>query len=820
MTRPTPSDESLNMTERITTTTWIALIAIALSQPQRSRGAELGDRVDQAISRGIEAILSKTVENDVIQYHDRNLKGPLLTVTGHVTRVLEGSLKFETTDGRKLTIPRRLIKSWSRAGYAKSEFPKAAFGGPTALAALALLSAGADPTQGQMKRIIDALSYDDARDAGTYVRSLRASVWSLMLDRKRSAASRRRYTRLLSQEVNWLLRAMGPNGAFDYGQGFAGGDNSNTQFANLGLWAGSIGNIEIANRQWQLLGDWWLKSQHPGGGWPYRQKGKPTPSMTVAGCNSLYILLDRYYSRADRPYEYFKGAMPDRGARKKMERIYQAIEDGNRFLELNPPDVRQSYGYELFGLERLGLASGRSHIGGVEWFRRYAGEVADRNWSGDVISDSFALIFLVHGAAPVLFQKLEHDQDANEWNYYHRDLYTLSRYMSSTFERLYRWQRIPANATLENLEDAPFLLISGHAALTLSSAMRSRIREYVDRGGTVFLHADRCGKRFIESATRIFESIFADLDLHFRELEPTHPLYSCHFGTEEQSWKRHIPLQALADGPRLRVILCPVDIAGAWHQDRRQHEDLFQIMANIRVYCAPPHNELPRVLRREPTPPSPAPSRGTLSVKRWSFAGDWTAHRGVWTRRADAIRLRTGLTISADETSERLDSARLASVDLVHIAVRNPVTLHEQDIAALRDFAESGGLILIESADGQSNGNAAVRKLVDALPFGEKGVLSFDHPLASGQFEGGRPLTELIPTPEGAALRREGAPPPILTRTINGRLAVAACPFDLSAGLDQSFIWRRVGYTAESTERIIDNILLYRMDRLRSEERP
>ncbi|MBX3396636.1 MAG: DUF4159 domain-containing protein [Phycisphaerae bacterium] len=808
------------MTNRITNKTWIALIAIAIAQPQKLRSAELGDRVDQAIARGIEAILSKTVENDVIQYHDRNPQGPLLTVTGNVTRVLEGSLKFETTDGRKLTIPRRLIKAWSRAGYVKSELPEAAFGGPTALAALALLSAGADPTQGQMKRIIDALSYDEAREAGTYVRSLRASVWSLMLDRKLSAASRRRYARLLAQDVNWLLRAMGPNGAFDYGQGFAGGDNSNTQFANLGLWAGSIGNIEIANRQWQLLGDWWMKSQHPGGGWSYRQKGRPTPSMTVAGCNSLYILLDRYYARADRPYEYFKGVVPNKSLRKSMERVYRAIEDGNRFLELNPPDVRQTYGYELFGLERLGLASGRSHIGGVEWFKRYAGEVADRKWSGEVISDSFALIFLVHGAAPVLFQKLEHDQDANEWNYYHRDLYTLCRYMSSTFERLYRWQRIPPNATLENLEDAPFLLISGHAALTLSDTMRSRIREYVDRGGTVFLHADRRGKPFIQSATRIFESIFADLDLRFRELDPTHPLYSCHFGTDEQGWKRPIPLRALADGPRLRVILCPVDIAGAWHQDRRQHEELFQIMANIRVYCAPPHNELPRVLRREPAPLSPAPPRGSFSIKRWSFAGDWTAHRGVWSRRADSLRLRTGLTISADETSEILDAANLASVEVVHLAVRSQVTLHEHDIAALRAFAESGGMILIESADGQPDGNAAVRKLVDSLPIGEKGILKPEHALATGQFDGGRPLTELSPTPEGAALRREGAPPPIITRTINGRLAVAACPFDLSAGLDQSFIWRRVGYTPESTERIVDNILLYCADRRRSERRP
>ncbi|MBK8271036.1 MAG: DUF4159 domain-containing protein [Planctomycetes bacterium] len=779
--------------------------------PSRSTSADLADRVDRAIERGIEAILSKTAPHDVITYHLRNLRGDVTTVTGNVTRVLDGAIQFRTVEGKKLTIPRRLITSWKHAGYVESELPEAAFGGPTALAALALLSASVDPSNERMQRVIDALAFDDAKQAGTYVRSLRAGVWNLMLDRKLSVENKRRYFRILGQDAAWLMRAMGPNGAYDYGVNFVSGDNSNTQFANLGLWASSIGGIEISNRYWQSITEYWLKGQHPGGGWPYRDRGKPTPSMTVAGCNSLYIVLDRYYSKADRPYEYFRGASPNKRARKKMDQIYRAISDGNRYLELNPPDVRQTFGYELFGLERLGLASGQAQIGGVDWFRHHAGDVADHAWNNEVIADAFALIFLVHGGAPILFQKLEHGSDPNDWNYYHRDLHTLTRYLSATFERLHRWQRIPADASLESMEDAPFLYISGHDELILSEEIRGRIHAYVDRGGTVFLHADRRGKKFVDSATAIFESMFADRDLHFRELDPSHPLYTCHFGASDKDWKKHIPLQAISDGPRLLAILCPVDIAGAFHQDCRQFADLFKIMANIRVYCAPPYSELPRVIRRTPELPPAAPHRGSLRIKRWSFAGDWSAHRGVWQRQRDALERRTGISIDADETSTRLKPDHLSIMDMVHLSTRGAKRLNKSEVEELTHYLESGGLLLIESADGQSKGNAAVRALIDAIPIGEKSVLAMDHPLATGQFPGGQSILDLSTTQDGASLNRPNTPPPILVRTLNGRVIIAACPFDLSAALDGPFIWRRVGYTRESTLRIIDNFLLWRL---------
>ncbi len=814
-----PAERTMPQCRRILWTLLTAAIAVLAASLPESHANDLAERIDRAIERGVEAVLNKTRKEDVVHYHERNLNGPVVTISGNVIRSSHGTITVEKPDKKRVTISKRLIVNRQRAGYVEPEMSELAHGGPSALAALALLCAGVDANEPRMKKLIDALADDDASGSGTYVHSLRAAVWSQLLDRKLGAESQRRFYRLLNADALWLMRSMGESGVFDYGQNVGTGDNSNTQFGHLGLWSASLGGVEINDRYWRAIADYWLDSQNPGGGWCYRGRNAPTPSMTVAGCNSLYIALDRYYSRADKPYAYFRGAPPNAPARRKMERIHRAIADGDRFLESRPPNVEQSWGYELFGLERLGLASGRSHIGGVDWFRKHAAVVANRSWGGEVVADSFALLFLTHGRAPVLFQKLEHGAEPNEWNYYHRDLHALTRYLSTTFERLFRWQRIPQNATLDELQNAPFLYISGNGALSLSPSTQATIREYVDKGGTVFLHADRRGKQFIQSAKSTFEDIFADLDLRFRALGTDHPLFSCHFGGPDDVWRRPVPFEAIADGPRLLVILSPVDIAGAWHQNRRQFDDLFRIMANVRMYCAPPHSELPGVIRGAPPQPLPVQPLGTLRLKRWPYAGEWAAHRGVFLRCREAIRLRTGIEIDADERSDRPSEAALAEFGIVHLTTRSASKLNSEDLRILQAYLSGGGLLVIDSADGQPDGNAAVRSLFDAINIGEKAVLAAQHPLAKGAFPGGRSLLELRTTRDGTGLRRPHAPPPILIRTIESRVAVIACPFDLLAGLDGHFIYGRIGYEPESTRLIVDNILLWRMNELQNRAR-
>jgi len=346
----------------------------------------------------------------------------------------------------------------------------------------------------------------------------------------------------------------------------------------------------------------------------------------------------------------------------------------------------------------------------------------------------------------------------------------------------------------------------------LPDATIKRIRQYLDGGGTVFLHADGASNKFVRSATDLFERMFSDRGYRFAPLDESHPVYHCHFGGDPSSWKQKVSFSGLSDGSRVMVFLCPVDIAGAWHQDRGGFEDLFRIMANVRVYAAPPYSQLPRRLRSTDTAGPAAPAAGSLRLVRLPYKGNWDAHPQAWGHYRPGLRHRTGIDLVVPSHREPIDEQFFVNADLVHLTVQTRLNLDRKTRNDLKKYLDDGGLLLVDAADGQPTGIQAVSEVLDQIDIGVKGILPTDHAIFRGSMRGGRPLANLEATEAGAALARGGAPPPILTRAIDGRIAILACPFDLAAGLDGHFIWNRSGYLPASTARIVDNILLWRLD--------
>jgi hypothetical protein len=763
-----------------------------------------------AIEKGKRALLDHVVQQDELEIDSGPRRG---TLRGRVVGQSDNYIVLQTDNGDRLSVPRRNVREWRRAGLVRQEMDAPHRTGPSTLAAVALVAAGVETRHPALATLIEALAAADPARMGTYVRSLRAQLWALLLDRPLTATHRQRYRRLLRADVNWLVSARLPDGGYTYtalANPHPAMDHSNTQFGDLGLWAGDIGRAEISPGAWQRMADHWLRTQRPDGGWTYSSSPMPsTSSMTVAGCNSLYIALDRFYGRANGPYVLFEGCRPNQEARRQMLRLTAAIERGDRFLAANPPNPLEFHGYELFGLERLGLASGQVRIGDRDWFDRYAWGVARRAWGKQVIADAFALIFLVHGQAPVLIQKLEHGEDL-AWNYYPRDLPSLARYWTRTFERLVRWQRLPADAPLTQMQDAPLLYIAGTGALELPDRTERTLRRYIDDGGTVFLHADRAAAAFTRSAQALFERMFEDRGLRFGELAKDHPVYRCHFGGKAHPWKRHVPLRALEDDFRILVYLCPVDIAGYWQQERGRHHDLLRIMANVRIFSAPPYSELPsRLTRRQEDADEMAPHIGSIALARPPLDGCTAALPHAWPRYGAELRRRTGLHLDAAAPPADAADAWTAA-DVVHLPLRRAPAWDDATRRKVGDYLRAGGLLLVDAAAGRPESIAAVHRLLDEIDAGEPGVLEPSHPIVTGAMAGGHPLEKLEATDAGAGLVRGDAPPPILTRTVGGRISVLACPFDLLAGLNGAYVWNRSGYRRESTLRIVDNLLLWR----------
>ena len=90
----------------------------------------------------------------------------------------------------------------------------------------------------------------------------------------------------------------------------------------------------------------------------------------------------------------------------------------------------------------------------------------------------------------MLINKLRHAPLA-DWNNDPDDVRNLVGVVSRDWKSLLTWQVVdPANATVQDLLQAPIVFFNGHRAPEFSAAAKQNIREYVEQGG--FLFADAC----------------------------------------------------------------------------------------------------------------------------------------------------------------------------------------------------------------------------------------------------------------------------------------------------------------------------------------
>jgi ferric-dicitrate binding protein FerR (iron transport regulator) len=191
------------------------------------------------------------------------------------------------------------------------------------------------------------------------------------------------------------------------------GDNSNSQYAALGLRACSDAGIVLPLDVLKRAQAWWREAQGASkkgdaAGWSYGEAPSPLGrsaygSMTAGGAGSLVLyhyLLGEPWMRDDavlkgldwmaRHFTVSENPYPDEAGRK------------------NDP----SHFYYLYALERLGLLCGMETFGGHEWYAEGANyllkvQKPDGSWapqpdSSRVIDTSLAILFLRRATRPLI----------------------------------------------------------------------------------------------------------------------------------------------------------------------------------------------------------------------------------------------------------------------------------------------------------------------------------------------------------------------------------------------------------------------------------
>jgi hypothetical protein len=721
---------------------------------------------------------------------------------------------------------------------------KAQKGGYTALAVFALLSAGESY---QDERMIDAITWlETAGLSGTYAISLRAHVWALLPPK---------FEDRLAADTKWLIDAFDEEESgwgYEHGTAKRQADNSLAQYGVLGLWEAAKRGARIEPRYWRNIEQRFLNSQFDDGAWNYMRTQPATGSMSAAGLTVLFITQDLLHA-ADAVDLKSRGADPHESAIELGLRWFE-----NHFSATENPGKDTHFFYYLYGVERVGLASGYRNFGTHDWFREGAAEIIRRLCrvdpdSGEMavhakiggqsrgatiaIDDlSFALLFLSRGRVPVAVNKLR--DEAQSWNNRPRDVANLVAWIGDKSETALNWQIVDLGGEPEQWLDAPLLYwASSDCPSWLKSIVRpgegnradrrpagerasddaiadepepaalappqlQKLKRYLDLGGMLLAVNEGSSRAFAQAIEQAGTMMYPQYA--WRALPEDHDAYRLMLPPPG----RRPPLRALSNGVRELIIISSDDLASSFQARKADRSGHFETAANIYMNASEMNRPRPR-LGQHAAASSPDGDAISLQVVRATHQGNWNAEplAGELLR---ASALGAGLDLQISEaplaTIHELDPPPA----LVWVSGTDAIEFDEEQKKSIRACVEEGGVILFETAGGRGEFASAAEATLQEL-LGVQAQPMLRDPIITG--EGVEPLQPLNHMEYRAYSRQElGAresSPRLRGMTIDGKARIIFSREDLSHALLDQPLWGVNGYAPSSARGLMKNMIRF-----------
>jgi hypothetical protein len=693
--------------------------------------------------------------------------------------------------------------------------------GTTSLVTLALLTAGEKPDAPVIQHALEFLrQFTPEQLSSTYAISLQTMVFA--------AADPGRDRQHIVANVDFLERGqlkLGDRapwpGSWNYlNQQISAGDNSNTQYALLGLNAASEAGVSINPQVLALSRTHFELSQNRDGGWAYKPKERiSTASMTCAGVSSLILTGSRPYQGL----EYLQG-----------EAIHECGKGGFNLPLMRGIgwlsdhfDVTQNFGggqqwryYYLYGLERAARLAGVRFFGKNDWYRLGAEKiVADQQkfsgfWKAgqqenEYVATSFALLFLAKGRAPVLINKLAHNPGP-DWNNDPDDIRNIVSIISHDWKHLLAWQVVDPNAaTVQELLQAPIVFFNGHAAPEFGPSAKRKLREFIDQGGFIFAEACCGNQDFDRGFKRLIKELFPEDEYQLRPLPSDHPVWRA----------RHLlspeihPLWGIDHGCRTIVIYSPQDLSCYWNQVERTAANPAVVKAvrvgqNVIDYAT--GKEMPAdklAVHDLLNLKADSPKRGALRIAKLKHAGDWNVAPQAIPNLMEALRrppLNFDVVITQKDLLPR--DPNLIYYPLVYIHGRGAISFDKDDLDALRHHLDpGGGTLFADAACGSKVFDTAFRRFIaELLPNQPLVPIRRDDPIYGDKV--GFDLHDVVKTP--AAGGGQGFPE-LEGVKINDHWVIIYSKFDIGCALERHSGNECQGYIHASAVKIAANIVIY-----------
>jgi hypothetical protein len=669
----------------------------------------------------------------------------------------------------------------------------------------------------------------------------------------------------IQENVDWLvksaLRVNGKLHGWSYGPGRTPADNSNSQYALLGLHEGFVAGARVKPEVWQEIVDFYAAGQ-VGGGWTYRgrelnfndkdefrfkEKGSADNSltMTIAGlCGLLIATSDLRAAQQDKPPDCDG---KDCGAITEDPHIEEAMKWLEAYMPRRVDDIDRMRNrfYSLYGIERAGRLSGQRFIGGNDWYRlgcEYLvnNQNGDGSWSNPgnatgeadrILATSFALLFLSKGRTPVLISKLAHEPET-DWNRHPHDAHNLTDFCSrELFKKMpLGWQvfdpdrvgDIDNEATVRELTtellQSPILYISGHRAFRLRDGVSQVLKKYVENGGFIMAEACCGSPAFDQSFRRLMTQVF-DEDSRLQQLPAEHAVWTA--SGKFASSPKEFELWGIEQGCKTVVIYSPKGLSCWWdgnhYAAKGKSENTFKLGANIVAYATGLEAPRPRLTQVEvlDTVERKMP-RGYLKVAQLQHEGDWTPAPRAMQYLMQAMR-KEGVDTSTERVEIRPANANLVDYRFLYMHGRNDFTYSAAELKGLKFHLETGGLLLGDACCGSQQFTQAFRRMVQQLWGGDKKLepIPTDDVLFSKELNGERiDKVHCRHEQDGKRDKEFGLYKPELEGVrINGRWVVIFSRYDIGCALQNHQSPDCLGHDHADALRLAKAAVLYAMKR-------
>jgi hypothetical protein len=581
--------------------------------------------------------------------------------------------------------------------------------GPTAMGALALIVAGESPQNPKLKKALEKLAAVEI--TGVYALSMRAHVWSYL--------PQDIFGKLLEKDTESMYNSWYGWARFNYpvakygesfNDKFAGNgsqasnggriDNSTTQYGVLALWQAAKRGANIPDRFWQLAIENFLEQQDAQGGWAYSGGRNSTQSMTLAGLTVMYVAQQELFRDQSKP----------------NGRVNTSIEKGLQYLNNNftvDSGVHGGVSYKWYGYERVGLASGIKYFGGKDWFQEIAQRIVARkaNYGDSIHTAAFDLMFLARGRVPVWINKLQVPGVA--WNNRPNDVYFLNRFISEYRETEVNWQVVGIESDPRDWISAPLAWISSDGAIDWTDEQVSKIKEYLDLGGTLIANPEERSSSFRASIEKLAEQLYPDLA--FEPMTREHPMANLLEGDPRGS--RAPEFEILSNGARVLMIMPKNDWGMTFQKDLNPDPDktaAWRDIVNI-FGVATDRGELTPRLASPYMPKYAGETKSTIKVviPQWEDPAGKVHEHDVYKVMKNYMHNETGRDLDV----QTLPLSELAAADpaMLHMMGVDAVEVTEAERDAIAAFVKTGGTVLIENLGGTGDFASSMRDQLGSL---------------------------------------------------------------------------------------------------------